>query len=282
MLTKHPLTHRHPFEAYERWMRWQIASRVSRMPIIAPFVDDTHIAIATEHRGMRGNIYVGLLEFEDMSFTAHFLRQDDLFGDVGSNIGAYTILAAGVRGARAIAVEPVPATVRALKRNIAINGIAGLVTVRECGVGEKCGVMHFSIDEDCMNHVVDGDEGVEVPISTLDDIFHQDTPALLKIDVEGFEAAVLSGAARLLADPKLEAMIIELNGLGARYGFDDRNTDGRIRDAGFQSCAYDPWTRTLSPAPTSGTHNTLYVRDLGAAAWRLQNAKPIRVLSQAI
>jgi FkbM family methyltransferase len=263
-------------------MRWQIASRVSRMPIIAPFVDDTHIAIATEHRGMRGNIYVGLLEFEDMSFTAHFLREEDLFGDVGSNIGAYTILAAGVRGARAIAVEPVPATVLALKRNIAINGIAGLVTVRECGVGEKRGMMYFSVDEDCTNHIVDSDEGLAVPISTLDDIFHEDTPALLKIDVEGFEAAVLGGATRLLEDSKLEAIVIELNGLGARYGFDDRHTDDRIRNAGFRSCAYDPWTRTLSPAPMSGTHNTLYVRDMDAAAWRLQNAKSIRVLGQMI
>jgi hypothetical protein len=32
----------------------------------------------------------------------------------------------------------------------------------------------------------------------------------------------------------------------------------------------------------SGTHNTLYVRDMDAAAWRLQNAKSIRVLGQMI
>jgi FkbM family methyltransferase len=282
MLTKHPLTHHHSFDAYKRWLRWQIASRVSRMPIIAPFVDDTHIAIGTEHRGMRGNIYVGLLEFEDMSFTTHFLREDDLFGDVGSNIGAYSILAAGVRRARAIAVEPVPATVQALKRNIAINGIGDLVAVKECGVGEKRGLMHFSVDQDCMNHIVDTDEGMQIPISTLDDIFIENTPTLLKIDVEGFEAAALRGAARLLDDPKLEAIVIELNGLGARYGYDDRETDAKIREHGFQSCAYDPWTRMLSQTPMSGAHNTLYVRDMNAVAWRLQNAKAFRVLDHMI
>jgi hypothetical protein len=133
-----------------------------------------------------------------------------------------------------------------------------------------------------MNHVVDAGEGLQIPISTLDDIFFENTPALLKIDVEGFEAAALKGGAKLLADPKLEAIVIELNGLGARYGYDDKETDAKIRQFGFQSYVYDPWTRMLSPAPTSGTHNTLYVRDRDATAWRLQNAKPFRVLGQMI
>jgi FkbM family methyltransferase len=282
MLVEHPLTHRHPLNAYKRWLRWQIASRVSGMPIIAPFVDNTHIAVGTEHRGMRGNVYVGLMEFEDMSFTAHFLRKGDLFGDVGSNIGAYTILAAGVRGAQVIAVEPVPSTVAALKRNIGINGIGNLVTVKEIGVGEKSGTMHFSVDKDCMNHIVSENEGLQIPISSLDAIFTERAPTLLKIDVEGFEAAVLKGATGLLADPKLEAIIIELNGLGARYGYDDRKTDAAIRDHGFQSFAYDPWTRALSPAKMSGEHNTLYVRDVESASQRLKTSSPFRVLGQSV
>jgi FkbM family methyltransferase len=282
MLVEHPLTHRHPVDAYKRWLRWQIASRVSRMPIIAPFVDSTHIAIGTEHRGMRGNIYVGLLEFEDMSFCAHFLRKDDLFGDVGSNIGAYTILAAGVRGAHVIAVEPVPTTVIALKRNIGINGISDLVTVKEIGVGEKSGTMYFSIDQDSMYHIVPENRGLQIPVSTLDEIFAERTPTLLKVDVEGFEAAVLRGATDVLADPKLEAIIIELNGLGARYGYDDRKTDAAIRDCGFQSFTYDPWKRELSLAGMSGEHNTLYIRDLECASQRLKTSALFQVLDQFV
>jgi FkbM family methyltransferase len=282
MLVEHPLTHQHPMDAYKRWLRWQIASRVSGMPIVAPFVDNTQIAIGTEHRGMRGNIYVGLLEFEDMSFTAHFLRKGDLFGDVGSNIGAYTILAAGVRGANVIAVEPVPATVAALKRNVGINAIGDLVTIKEIGVGETGGTMYFSVDQDCMNHIVSEKEGLQIPVSTLDAIFAEKAPTLLKIDVEGFEAAVLNGAKRTLADPQLEAIIIELNGLGARYGYDDRKTDAAIRDYGFQSFAYDPWTRTLSPAAMSGEYNTLYVRDVESASQRVKNSPSFSVLGQSV
>jgi FkbM family methyltransferase len=282
MLTKHPLTHGRPVETYQRWLRWQIASRLSGMPIIAPFVDDTHIAVGIENPGMKGNIYVGLLEFEDMSFTTHFLREGDLFGDVGANMGVYTTLAAGVSGAHVVAVEPVPITLRALTRNIAINGIGDRVVVRAIGVGEKTGVMHISVDQDCTNHMVSSDEGLEVSIQSLDEIFDQRTPTMLKIDVEGLEGGVLKGSTRLLGDPDLQAIIIELNGLGARYGYDDKDNDAKIRAFGFESFAYDPWTRKLSSAKMSGDCNTLYIRNFEFVSQRLKTAKPFRVLHHSI
>ncbi len=56
-----------------------------------------------------------------MSFVLHFLRNTDLFIDVGANLGAYSILASSVSGARTIAFEPVPHTFQLLKNNIALN-----------------------------------------------------------------------------------------------------------------------------------------------------------------
>ncbi len=57
--------------------------------------------------GATGNIYAGLHEFDDMAFFLHLLRPEDMFADVGSNIGSYTILASGVVGAKSVAFEPV-------------------------------------------------------------------------------------------------------------------------------------------------------------------------------
>ena len=51
--------------------------------------------------GATGNIYCGLYEFLDMAFLLHFLRNGDLFGDIGSNIGSYTVLATGLRSTKA-------------------------------------------------------------------------------------------------------------------------------------------------------------------------------------
>lgn len=46
-------------------------------------------------RGATGNVYVGLHEFESMGFVLHVLRSSSAFIDVGANVGAYTVLAAG-------------------------------------------------------------------------------------------------------------------------------------------------------------------------------------------
>jgi hypothetical protein len=58
---------------------------------------------------LTGNLYAGLHEFSEMGFLLHLLRQNDLFVDVGANLGSYTVLASAVCQARNIAFEPVPA-----------------------------------------------------------------------------------------------------------------------------------------------------------------------------
>jgi len=55
-----------------------------------------------------------------------------------------------------------------------------------------------------------------VPVRTLGAVLDGRSPALIKMDVEGFESAVLAGAERALADPALLAVIMELNGSGVR------------------------------------------------------------------
>ena len=282
MITRHPLTRGRVLSAYARFLRWQMISRFARAGIIVPFVDDTRLVVNTGQTGATANIYVGLAEFEDMSFTLHFLREGDLFGDIGANVGVYTVLAGGVRRARVLAMEPVPQTAAALRRNIAINQIEGRVAVEEVGVGERRGVLTFSTNLDAMNHVVADGEGVSVTVMPLDEIFVDQTPIMLKIDVEGFETNVLNGGGRVLASPELKVVIVELNGMGAQYGFDDAAIDARMRGAGFKSYLYDPWSRKLTNTDRHATGNTLYIRDYAFAAARLEAAAPFHVLGSRI
>jgi tRNA G37 N-methylase Trm5 len=51
-------------------------------------------------------------EFEEMAFVMHFLRSGELFVDVRANVGAFTVLAAGVAGAEVRAFEPNPGNLR--------------------------------------------------------------------------------------------------------------------------------------------------------------------------
>ena len=60
--------------------------------------------------GIVGNIFYGIYEFEEFVFLIHLLNNNDCFLDVGANIGHYSLLMAGLKQTRLLAIEPVPQT----------------------------------------------------------------------------------------------------------------------------------------------------------------------------
>ena len=278
---RHPVTRHHRLRALVDYARWQVGSRLVPGPVVAPFVDDTRLVVEPGMTGATGNLYVGLHEFEDMAFVLHLLRPGELFADVGANVGSYTILAAGAAGARAIAFEPIPSTYAHLRRNIALNGLEDRVEARCAGVGARAETLTFTSDRDTTNQVVrDGDGGhgptLEVPVVRLDDALAGAVPAVVKIDVEGFEGEVLDGAAATLSDPGLIGLVIEL---APGRGYDVADLHARIVAHGLTAVHYAPFDRALTAAaaPRPGHGNALYVRDLTVAAARLATAPRHRV-----
>lgn len=283
----HPLTSRQRLATFSRWIRWQLGSRVLAGKAVMPFVEGTELVVDRGMTGATGNIYAGLHEFNDMGFLLHFLRPDDPFLDVGANIGSYTVLAAGVCGASCTAIEPIPATYAKLVTNLRLNGLELRATALNVGVGASEGTLRFTRSLDAMNHVVGpgeelGDDLVDVAVTTIDEVSRGQRPILMKIDVEGFEMHALSGAEETLAAPALEAIIIELNGLGARYGNQDTRIDAKLRQFGFTSHVYDPFTRMLSPRAELAADNVLYLRHPAATAERLRTARAIRLHGQTL
>ncbi len=281
-LFRHPLNANAPWRALNRFLVWQIAKRIPGITIIVPYVDNSKLLVATDMSASILTMYMGLPAFEDMSFMLHLLNDEDLFGDVDANVGTYTVLASGVRGAKSVVVEPISTTVEALRLNIAINGLDHLVDILEIGVGAEAGELEFSTDKDCANHVVQNGTGCRVPVLPLDEIFAARTPVLLKIDVEGFETNVIKGGQRLLKDTTLKAVIIEMNVCGERYGFDVQALDSEMRGLGFTSFLYDAWSRKLTSANPKYLLNTIYVRDLAFVEHRLRAAKPFQILHHQI
>lgn len=281
-IVRHPLNRNRPVAALARFARWQVASRLLRVPIAMPFVDHTRLLVRNGMTGATGNVYAGLHEVEEMAFTLHLLRPGDGFIDVGANVGSYTVLAAGAAEARCIAVEPVPTTFEALLDNIHLNRLDKLVEPLNIGLGSEAGELLFTGTEDTTNHVLSPEErvrpaGTAVPVAvrTLDHVAGAFGPALIKLDVEGFEYPALSGGHAVLAAPALLAVILETNGSGARYGYDDAGTDRLMREHGFRAARYDPFRRELhclEPGAT-GAGNTVYVRDLPEVRRRVTDAR---------
>ncbi len=217
-----------------------------------------------------------------MAFLLHALRPDDCFIDVGANVGSYTVLASSAIGARTICFEPVPSTYQRLKANIRLNAMEGRVSAYNCGLGESETTIQFSTDQNCMNHVIASTEevsaSVDVKVKSLDSTLSE-SPFLIKIDVEGYELPVLRGAKNTLRDECLNAVILELNSSGARYGFEDQEIVDLLMEYGFRAYQYQPFERSLNlidgKNQTSG--NTLFLRDFELVNDRIKNANNVRI-----
>ena len=282
-VTSHPLNAGHSFQALGRFTRWQIGSRLLPGSAVSiPFVNHSRLLITPGMTGATGNIYTGLHEFEDMGFLLHVLRKDDLFVDIGANVGSYTVLAGAAIGAHCLTVEPLPVTYDHLLDNIYLNRMQDHVTALNIGIGREEGTLRFTSSEDTMNHVLAEDEtgipATEVPVRRLDAIVGDEEPAVLKIDVEGFETEVIIGGAATLARPSLLAVIMELNGSGRRYGYDEAAIHQSMLGHGFRTFSYRPFTRELIPLDTTNnaSGNTLYLKDVEQVAERIKSAPPVR------
>jgi FkbM family methyltransferase len=284
----HPLTRDQRLSAAKRFFRWQVGTRLLPYDILHPFVGNTKLLVRRGMAGATGNIYVGLHEFAEMAFLLHLLRPEDLFGDIGANIGSFTILASGVVGCNSVAAEPVPSTYNYLRRNVILNDLDPLARVLNVGVGAEPGQLRFTSGHDTVNHVVTDAAGndeatVLVRIMTMDELFADRTPVLLKIDVEGFEMSVLKGGSRTFSQPGLQAIIMEINGACRRYNVAEEDIHRQVLAHGFHPVTYSPFERKLLPAASFDPHgNTIYVRDEGWVANRVSGAARVKIFNKTI
>ncbi len=279
----HPINRGRRPQALARFLAWQVRSRVVRGPVVYPWVNGSKFIVRSGETGLTGNIYCGLHEFADMAYVLHTIGTDDVFVDIGANVGSYTILACAARGARGFCFEPVPATFERLRANLELNDIAGRVAALNVGVSDEAGALAFTAGENACNHVLASDEqaagAVRVEVVPLDTALGDAEPTMIKIDVEGFETRVLRGADATLRKPSLHSVIMELNGSGRRYGFADADVVATMAEYGFSTCAYDPFTRELRDlgGGRADGGNTLFVRDLPRVRARLSAAPKVSV-----
>ena len=283
-IRKHPLNKEHKIAAFGRFIKWQIGSRLNPFPVLYPFVENSLLIVQRSMAGATGNIYCGLHEFSEMGFLLHVLRPEDIFVDIGANIGSYTVLASGVVGARTLAFEPAPGTFKHLRRNVDVNDLHGKVELYNMALGSGTDELLFSSTLDTENHIVSEKENIpsiKVPIQSLDKMMRGMAPVAMKIDVEGYETEVLKGAGSVLANLHLKAIIIELNGLGQRYGFDDKAIHDKLVKLGFKPNLYDPISRQFTEIQNWGTDNTIYIRDPAFVASRVKSSRTYQVLDQS-
>ena len=178
--------------------------------------------LAARHRAhFLGFLFAGTDAFFDPAWEAEEreametqLGRADVLIDIGANQGLYSCIAAQ-RGVHVAAVEPEIGNLRFLMSNIRANGFE--VEIFATALGASTATSDFYGDGDTASLVRGWGSSPtsfvqRVPVNTADNLFADRWPGqriLIKMDVEGFEAAVLDGAARLLARTPRPVWLIE-------------------------------------------------------------------------
>jgi len=123
--------------------------------------------------------------------------------DVGASFGIFSLACARL-GGNAIAIDPSRIATNMIAKQLRLNDLQDRVKVLGVAVGDKDGtieMLNAGIYSDGYYYesVRDRRELTIVPVTTLDHLAaHFGWPSHLKIDVEGYEAAVIRGARELL------------------------------------------------------------------------------------
>jgi FkbM family methyltransferase len=275
-VASHPLHRKAPVRSVLRWYQVKLAGRLSGTYPVVPYVGGAVLAAPKAAPSALRQGKFGLAELYEQTFCLHVLRREDLFCDVGANAGVYTVLASKAVGCRSVAFEPVPRTFAVLMQNVWANDIAGRVDARQCGVGREAAMLHFTTELGSMNHVVQqpADRTVEVPVATLDQLLEGRVPRVIKVDVEGFESAVIDGARATLSHPDCAAVIMEVVRALERYGHTREQVIAQMGGFGFEPFWYDPFRRELTPVGecVQFHYNQIFVRDLDLVRERIASA----------
>jgi len=153
---------------------------------------------------LKGEFDADLVELADKWVAA-----GDTVWDIGSNCGVFAFSCDNA--GRVLAVEADPFLADMLRKSVEISDVP--VVVLGCALSDTCGVASFIIAQRgrASNHLSDvvgsSQSGGErsrlaVPTLTLDTLLEaeENCPALIKIDVEGAEVAVLAGGKKLFTE----------------------------------------------------------------------------------
>lgn len=162
-------------------------------------------------------------------------REDEVFVDIGANVGMYTIYASVMTGCRTFAFEPEALNYAELNKNIFVNGLHESVRAYNVAISDvaEVGVLylgafgyaysHHDFNENTWSEdKAFGDKSTprdaRLPQGCVSESLDRlvasgvvPAPNHIKIDVDGLEHRVFAGLQETLKSPSLRSVLIEID-----------------------------------------------------------------------
>lgn len=219
---QHPANRGRRTKAMATWLSFQMNGALRGRRRIVTIGERTKIW-AELHQVSGIAAYANPPEWCEMRTWQAHLRPNDLFIDIGANVGLYSLFALDC-GASVIAFEPDDEARARLRENAALNN-AIAIDIRSEAVADRSGQMQFTQGRGLMNQLVLGDgdaSGVSVRAITLDEVIGARVVAGIKVDVEGAERLVLEGATAALSSHRIRLIQLEWNSYSEQLLGEDR------------------------------------------------------------
>ncbi len=184
--------------------------------------------------------------FGEKKMLSHVLsrvRAGDVFLDVGSNLGLFTVFAAKAvgPGGKVISFEPEAIAHKRLAENIRLNGLHNVQLFKLALSDSRATRKLILGDPDSVSqssHLADDDGPSEaVETAEYDGLVASQSfpiPSAVKMDIEGHEFAALKGMSATLSHPSCTALFCEVHPYLLPMGV----TAGQVVEL-IQSCGFD-------------------------------------------
>ena len=182
-------------------------------------------------------------EVEVLTEILESLESDDVFYDVGSNVGLHTCFAGKiVTSGEVVSIEPHPKSVQRLRENLELNNITGEVC--EYALASEHGTAELELPDDQAGAVgsveissVDDGDTVDVDLVPGDDVIGPDglpAPDVMKIDVDGGEMEVLTGLEDTLRNRSCRLIFCEIHPDALlNYGATEQEVRDMLTELGY-------------------------------------------------
>lgn len=238
------------FATKRRWLEYVFYHELRRkedMELDLMGVEDCWFMISPSSVMGHEVLLYGLYEKYVATAFLAALNEGDVVLDIGANLGQYSLLASRKVGPTGlvIGVEPVPHVFERYQAHLARNGCTNVRAVHTA-LGAQPGVVRMNVirdDNDGQHHIASSEEppgnAIEVPVTTVDvllDRYADQRPvAVVKIDVEGWETPVFTGASKLFEQQRKPIIFFEsISEHAQRYGFDVADLHGMLQRRGYQ------------------------------------------------